>query len=77
VTPAALGNLNRLPRFCGALGAEVEHPAEPVEGAGVKEGPSAAFAVLPGPSRSDYLRLGALDRPALLETLIGRIARLT
>lgn len=28
-------------------------------------------------SRSDYLRLGPLDRPAMLETLIRRIARLS
>ncbi len=33
-------------------------------------------ATLEKPSRSDYLRLGSLDRPALLETLIRRIARL-
>jgi AcrR family transcriptional regulator len=34
-------------------------------------------ATLEKPARSDYLRLGRLDRPALLETLIRRIARLT
>jgi AcrR family transcriptional regulator len=34
-------------------------------------------ATLEKPARSDYLRLGPLDRPALLETLIRRIARLT
>jgi AcrR family transcriptional regulator len=34
-------------------------------------------ATLEKPSRSDYLRLGPLDRSALLETLIRRIARLT
>ena len=28
------------------------------------------------PPRPDYLRLGPLDRPAMLETLIRRIARL-
>jgi AcrR family transcriptional regulator len=33
-------------------------------------------ATLEKPARSDYLRLGPLDRPALLETLIRRIARL-
>lgn len=34
-------------------------------------------ATLEKPARLDYLRLGPLDRPALLETLIRRIARLT
>jgi AcrR family transcriptional regulator len=34
-------------------------------------------ATLAKPARSDYLRLGPLDRTALLETLIRRIARLT
>jgi AcrR family transcriptional regulator len=34
-------------------------------------------ATLEKPARSDYLRLGPLDRPALLETLIRRTARLT
>jgi AcrR family transcriptional regulator len=34
-------------------------------------------ATLEKPARSDYLRLGPLDRPALLETLIRRIARLS
>jgi AcrR family transcriptional regulator len=34
-------------------------------------------ATLEKPVRSDYLRLGPLDRPALLETLIRRIVRLT
>jgi AcrR family transcriptional regulator len=34
-------------------------------------------ATLEKPARSDYLRLGPLDRPAMLETLIRRIARLT
>jgi len=34
-------------------------------------------ATLEKPTRSDYLRLGPLDRTALLETLIGRIARLS
>jgi hypothetical protein len=29
------------------------------------------------PARSDYLRLGPLDRPAMPETLIRRIARLS
>jgi AcrR family transcriptional regulator len=33
-------------------------------------------ATLERPARSGYLRLGPLDRPALLETLIGRITRL-
>jgi AcrR family transcriptional regulator len=33
-------------------------------------------ATLEKPARSDYLRLGPLDRPAMLETLIRRIARL-
>ena len=45
---AALANVNRPPRFRGALGAAIEHVAEPVEGAGVKEGAGTAFAVLPG-----------------------------
>jgi len=34
-------------------------------------------ATLEKPARADYLRLGPLDRAALLETLIRRIARLT
>jgi AcrR family transcriptional regulator len=34
-------------------------------------------ATMEKPARSDYLRLGPLDRPALLATLIRRIARLT
>ena len=34
-------------------------------------------ATLEKPARSDYLRLGPLDRSALLETLIRRIARLS
>jgi AcrR family transcriptional regulator len=34
------------------------------------------LATLEKPARPDYLRLGSLDRPALLETLIRRIARL-
>ena len=34
-------------------------------------------ATLEKPARSDYLRLGPLDRPAMLETLIRRIARLS
>jgi AcrR family transcriptional regulator len=34
-------------------------------------------ATLEKPSRPDYQRLGPLDRPVLLETLIRRIARLT
>jgi hypothetical protein len=34
-------------------------------------------ATLEKPARSEYLRLGPPDRPALLETLIRRIARLT
>jgi hypothetical protein len=34
-------------------------------------------ATLEKAARSDYLRLGPLDRPAMLETLIRRIARLT
>ncbi len=33
-------------------------------------------ATLERPARADYLRLGPLDRPAMLETLIRRIARL-
>ena len=33
-------------------------------------------ATLEKAARSAYLRLGALDRPAMLETLIGRITRL-
>lgn len=33
-------------------------------------------ATLEKPARSDYLRLGPLDRPAMLEILIRRIARL-
>jgi len=33
-------------------------------------------ATLEKPARSDYRRLGPLDRSALLETLIRRIARL-
>ena len=33
-------------------------------------------ATLEKPARPDYLRLGPLDRPAMLETLIRRIARL-
>jgi AcrR family transcriptional regulator len=33
-------------------------------------------ATLEKPTRPDYLRLGSLDRPAMLETLIRRIARL-
>jgi AcrR family transcriptional regulator len=33
-------------------------------------------ATLEKPARSGYLRLGPLDRPAMLETLIRRIARL-
>ena len=33
-------------------------------------------ATLEKPARADYLRLGPLDRPAMLETLIRRIARL-
>jgi AcrR family transcriptional regulator len=33
-------------------------------------------ATLEKPARSDYLRLGPLDRPAMLETLIRRITRL-
>ncbi len=33
-------------------------------------------ATLERPARPDYLRLGPLDRPAMLETLIRRIARL-
>ena len=34
------------------------------------------LATLEKPARSGYLRLGPLDRPAMLETLIRRIARL-
>lgn len=34
-------------------------------------------ATLEKPARSDYLRLGPLDRPAMLETLIRRIAQLS
>jgi hypothetical protein len=34
-------------------------------------------ATLEKAARSDYLRLGPLDRPAMLETLIRRIARLS
>jgi AcrR family transcriptional regulator len=34
-------------------------------------------ATLEKPARSDYLRLRPLDRPAMLETLIRRIARLS
>ena len=33
-------------------------------------------ATLEKPARSDYLRLGPLDRPAMLEILIRRVARL-
>jgi AcrR family transcriptional regulator len=33
-------------------------------------------ATLEKPARADYLRLGPLDRPAMLETLIRRITRL-
>ena len=33
-------------------------------------------ATLEKPARADYLRLGPLDRPAMLKTLIRRIARL-
>ena len=33
-------------------------------------------ATLEKPALADYLRLGALDRPAMLETLISRITRL-
>ena len=33
-------------------------------------------ATLEKPASADYLRLGPLDRPAMLETLIGRVARL-
>jgi hypothetical protein len=33
-------------------------------------------ATLEKPARSEYLRLGPLDRPAMLETLTRRIARL-
>ncbi len=34
-------------------------------------------ATLERPARADYLRLGRLDRPALLETLIRRVTRLS
>jgi AcrR family transcriptional regulator len=33
-------------------------------------------ATLEKPARTDYLRLGTLDRPAMLKTIIGRLARL-
>ena len=33
-------------------------------------------ATLDKPARADYLRLGALDRPAMLAAIIGRLARL-
>lgn len=34
-------------------------------------------ATLDKPSRADYLRLGTLDRPTMLETIIRRLAQLT
>jgi hypothetical protein len=58
---------------------EIEQRAAELVGAGAASDLSRermqGVATLEKPARTDYLRLGTLDRPAMLKTIIQRLAR--